>query len=376
MRFWVMFVTLYASAHLLIWWQARRQLGLRGWSAALGLAGALVMSLGAFWVHTLPETWPPSVTIPLWWAVFGWFALVFFLFGGQAAALLLELAVPRSSRAAAFLRGPGCFFTALGLALATLLYGSHEASQVEVLTRQITSAKVSRPLRVVCVSDIHLGALNLNGHLRDLASRINGLKPDVVAFAGDIINDHARWLDTEVGVLAGITAPLKVGIFGNHERYVGDAVSADIFARSGITLLRDESLHVPGMNLRVLGSEDPGRHGRLAEAMDASIRAAAADLKPEEFSLLLLHRPVGWRETAVPLGVDLTVSGHTHGGQFFPITLVVQAIYEYSQGFFEVDGRHLGVSKGAGYWGPPVRVLAPPDILVVDVRPGREKSAP
>jgi len=81
------------------------------------------------------------------------------------------------------------------------------------------------------------------------------------------------------------------------------------------------------------------------------------------------HRPHAWREAAQPLGLEVMLSGHTHRGQLFPFYLVVHLFNEFMGGWYEEGGQLLGVSAGAGFWGPPMRVLAPPDVLVLDVLP-------
>jgi hypothetical protein len=92
--------------------------------------------------------------------------------------------------------------------------------------------------------------------------------------------------------------------------------------------------------------------------------AALAGRDAERASVLLAHQPSNWREAA-RAGMGLQLSGHTHGGQFFPFTLAVSAVWEHDAGHFEEHGRHLYVSRGTGFWGPPVRVAAPPEIVKV-----------
>ncbi|NVJ24784.1 metallophosphoesterase, partial [Myxococcus sp. AM011] len=94
------------------------------------------------------------------------------------------------------------------------------------------------------------------------------------------------------------------------------------------------------------------------------LTAAVAGREPERAAVLLAHQPSNWR-VAARAGMGLQLSGHTHGGQFFPFTLAVSAIWEHDAGHFEEGGKHLYVSRGTGFWGPPLRVGAPPEIVKV-----------
>ena len=95
------------------------------------------------------------------------------------------------------------------------------------------------------------------------------------------------------------------------------------------------------------------------------LKAAIAGRDPARASVLLAHQPAGWREQALPASMGLQLSGHTHGGQFFPFTLAVSAIWEHAAGFFREGEQSLYVSRGTGFWGPPLRVAAPPEIVKV-----------
>ncbi|NTX53355.1 metallophosphoesterase, partial [Myxococcus sp. CA039A] len=94
------------------------------------------------------------------------------------------------------------------------------------------------------------------------------------------------------------------------------------------------------------------------------LKAAVAGREPERAAVLLAHQPSNWR-VAAQAGMGLQLSGHTHGGQFFPFTLAVSAIWEHDAGHFEEGDKHLYVSRGTGFWGPPLRVGAPPEIVKV-----------
>ena len=106
------------------------------------------------------------------------------------------------------------------------------------------------------------------------------------------------------------------------------------------------------------------RAARTGSPHRYDLAQAVAGRDAERAAVLLAHQPANWHEAA-QAGMGLQLSGHTHGGQFFPFTLLISALWENAAGHFEENGRHLYVSRGTGFWGPPVRILAPPEIVQV-----------
>jgi len=371
MRFYVIFTLIFMSMLLVVLCQIHRQARQSRRAYVLTLLGGLFVSLFLASTRLMPETWPMYLARPAWWLGYGTFGVVAYLFLYQVllfcAEMLSRLAWPRL---APVLRSPRALLFVIALTLITVVVGVREGGNVRVLSRQIHSAKVQQPLRVVVVSDLHLGALTLDSRVESLVRLVQDQSPELVLLVGDIVNDHPETLGPQATLLRAMKPRLGMfGVFGNHERYEGDARSAQVFRWAGAELLRNRAVTLPGTGVELLGVDDPGRAGDVVGDIAREIRSVAAGTDPASFRILMNHRPLAWREAAQPLGIEVMFSGHTHRGQLFPFYLVVKLFNQYMGGWYEEGGALLGVSAGAGFWGPPMRVLAPPDILVLDVLP-------
>jgi len=371
MRFYFIFTVLFMLMLAVSLAQVRRQahLGRRAsWALmALGLAVSLVLASTRF----LPEAWPISQARIAWWAGYGCFAVVSYLFLFQVLLLCAELlARCFTPRWAPALRSGKALALVLALTGLVTAYGSLELHQLRVVSHTMRSAKIPRPLRLAVVTDLHLGALCSEARVDAVAGLVAAQKPDLLLLVGDLVNDHPQELRPLAEKLAAVRPGLGTyGVFGNHERYEGDELCAQVFRWSGAALLNNRSLKLAEAGVQLLGVNDPGRDGPAAELIAGEINGLAQELDPRLFRVLLNHRPLAWREAAKPQGIELMLSGHTHRGQMFPLAILVKLINGFLGGFYEEDGFVLGVSGGAGFWGPPLRVFAPADILVVDLLP-------
>ncbi|MEU7004486.1 metallophosphoesterase [Nonomuraea sp. NPDC046570] len=222
-------------------------------------------------------------------------------------------------------------------------------------------------LRFAVVSDIHLGPLTGIRHTERIVRMINDLRPDVVAIVGDLV-------DGTVAELGPLARPLKdlesrYGSFfvtGNHEYFSanGPAEWVEELGQLGVRSLRNERVEIAhggavldlaGVN-DLTGGDDGSDLGKALNGRDTS-----------RSSVLLAHQPLQVREAA-GFGVDLQLSGHTHGGQMVPFNLVVPFQQPAVSGLSTIDGVQVYVTRGAGFWGPPVRVGAPPEISILELR--------
>ena len=219
--------------------------------------------------------------------------------------------------------------------------------------------------RIAVVSDIHLGPLSGRAHTERIVRMINETEPDLVAIVGDLVDGTVEELGPAAEPLRDLNS--QEGTFfvtGNHEYFVEDPFSwlAEM-ERLGVQPLRNEhtAIRRGGAAFHLAGVNDVAGESR-SDAPDFD--RALSGLEPSRPTVLLAHQPVQVTES-VARGVDLQVSGHTHGGQMWPFHYVVRAVQPSLAGLSKVGETQLYVTRGAGFWGPPVRVGARPDITVL-----------
>jgi len=295
------------------------------------------------------------------WLGYGWMGVVFLFFW---VALALE-GVGRVTHGVGALSASGGFALALALTFAIAAYGVFAATRprierVPLATSKLPAART--PLRIALISDVHLGALVGERALRRILKRLATLNADIVVSSGDLVDGQADRLNRLLPLLAALRPPLgKFAVIGNHECYVGLDHALDFHRRAGFTVLRGTAVDVTP-ELSIAGVDDPAVAG-FGQRAGLDERAALAAIDASRFSILLKHQPV-----VTPDGeprADLQLSGHVHQGQIFPFNLLVRLVYSQPMGLSALPGSgHLYVSRGTGTWGPPMRVLAPPEITL------------
>jgi len=247
-------------------------------------------------------------------------------------------------------------------------YGYFEARSIRNETVIIKSPKIPKEvgtLRIVQISDVHLGLIVREGRLKRILREVKRAKPDILVSTGDLV-------DGQIDSLTGLAKALKAinpkygkfAITGNHEFYAGLDQALLFTEKAGFTVLRGEALTVAGI-LTIAGVDDPTgkRFGLLT---GVSERALLSGLPREKFTLLLKHMPVV-DENALGL-FDLQLSGHTHKGQIFPFSLITRLFFPTYAGLLHLpNNSYLYVSKGSGTWGPPIRFLSPPEVTVIEL---------
>ena len=241
-----------------------------------------------------------------------------------------------------------------------------------VRRREIRLARWPPPLdgyRIVQVSDVHLGPLLGRAFAADVVARVNALAPDLIAITGDLVDGTVEHLRDAAAPFADLAA--RDGVFfvtGNHDYYSGaDAWIAEL-RRFGIRVLRNERVTVgrDGAVFDLAGVDD--RQARLFGGDHGEdVPRAMAGRDPARAVVLLAHDP-GTFKRAVAHDVDLQVSGHTHGGQIWPFRYFVRLAIPWVDGHHRVGASQLYVSRGTGFWGPPMRFLAPAEITELVLR--------
>jgi hypothetical protein len=226
-------------------------------------------------------------------------------------------------------------------------------------------------LRVLQLSDLHLGPLLDRRFAAALVERGNALRPDLVVVTGDLVDGSVGRVADEVAPLAGLRA--RHGVFfvtGNHDFYSGADAWAENVREFGWRVLRNQRVTIRHGEaaFELAGVDD--HHGALvSDAQGEDLDRALAGRDPSRPLVLLAHDPTTFHR-ASSQGVDLQISGHTHGGQIWPFQWVVRLVVPWVAGLHRRGDSVLYVSRGTGFWGPPMRLLAPAELTELVLRAG------
>ncbi|MDR2187179.1 MAG: metallophosphoesterase [Azonexus sp.] len=230
-----------------------------------------------------------------------------------------------------------------------------------------------RQLRIVHVSDLHVGRYSSQALMAAMVERVNRLQADLIVITGDIVDNALQpYFDQDMPrILGGLQSRYGVyAIMGNHD-YFGESPRRNVAAynRSNMRVLRDEALYLADPGITLIGREDMIRGSRIlpdASGPRAPLAALTAEADPATPWILLDHQPRQIDE-ALAEKIDLQFSGHTHNGQFFPVNLIVKLLYPNPWGLLTQGNYSLIVSCGFGTWGPPLRFPSYAEIVVADV---------
>ncbi|MFH9010511.1 metallophosphoesterase [Streptomyces sp. NPDC017943] len=256
--------------------------------------------------------------------------------------------------------------TAAAAAVGTVGYGTYGVLRGPKVKRvTVPLAKLPRAAhgyRIAVVSDVHLGPVLGRGFAQKVVDTVNATQPDLIAVVGDLVDGSVKDLGPAAAPLAQLTARHgSYFVTGNHEYFSGAEQWVEEVRRLGLIPLENARREMPHFDLagvNDVAGEDEGRGPDFARALGDRDTARAC--------VLLAHQPVQIHD-AVEHGVDLQLSGHTHGGQLWPGNLVASGANPTLAGLERYGDTQLYVSRGAGAWGPPTRVGAPSDVTVIEL---------
>ncbi len=321
---------------------------------------------------------PRNVAIPVSWVGYIWmgsmFLLLVLLWGGELArwswvkyASMTSIDGGRREFLAQLLAGGA---GALGLALSGWGVWSAvrpvEVKRVPVTLRKLPSSMSG--LRLVQLSDVHVGLTIGREFVEDVVRKVNALEPDIVAITGDLIDGSVDDLGAAVAPLGDIEASLGTYfVTGNHEYYSGADSWLEFLDGLGIRALRNERVELEknGESIHLAGVDDWTAH-QFGNGHGADVRRALHGRDEAKPVILLAHQPVQFEE-AREHGVDLQISGHTHGGQIFPFGVLTRLVQPFLSGLHRRGDSQIYVSSGTGYWGPPMRIAAPAEITLLEL---------
>ena len=248
---------------------------------------------------------------------------------------------------------------------------------VEVVRRRIRLPRLPNAFegfQLALLSDIHIGPFTTADYIRRCVATTNALSPHFIVLTGDYIAWDQEAVGEVANAMAGLRAPHGVfGCLGNHEEEGGtEEITTRLFAAAGIRILRQERapIQLRGETLGLAGIDTP-RGATLAEYHRDMIRRLEGLALPDTANILLSHYPDVF-ERAAEAGFDLTLTGHTHGGQLSldfisPGLNPSRYLYRYTSGWYEKDGAQLYVNRGLGTTGTPIRLGAPPEITLLEL---------
>jgi uncharacterized protein len=372
--FLIVFFVVYASAHLYALLKAKSALGF-GWGTAALIAPALAaLTSGPLIVHFLARHGAEEAARAAAWVAYTWFGLLFFFTwtnlavdAGNALIRLAGAAAGRPGSAPTIPARPA-FLALVALSLALGASSFLEAGRIRVERVRIATDKLPEAtprLRIVQISDIHLGLVVRHGAAAAIAEAVREADPDILVSTGDLVDAEINHLEGLAEIFDALRPRFgKYAVTGNHEFYAGLDQALAFTRRAGFTVLRGETVTV-GNIVRIAGVDDPAgfRYGLGPDTGEAEAMGSAPS---PMFTVLLKHRPEQAEDSRGLF--DLQLSGHTHKGQIFPFRHVVRIRYPLLAGLYPLDGGgSLYTSRGTGTWGPRMRFLSPPEVTVIDI---------
>lgn len=382
--FLLIVLVLLPALHIYLWRRLIRDTMSPGRGRRIATAVLVTLVVVMLAAILLGTRTPPAVARWYAWPGYVWLALFYYLLVGLLLLEISRLALRRwmkagdeaaadppagPTRRQVLARGSALVAGAAAAGLvgygSTVALGPPTVNRVPITLRRLDPRAAG--CRIALISDLHLGPILGRPFTQRAVDLINAAEVDLVAIVGDLV-------DGTVANLADATAPLESlrsthGTFfvtGNHEYYTGYQEWVDYLPGLGITVLRNAHTTIThqGGRFDLAGINDATGY-QWQDAGD--VGAAVAGHDPERAVVLLAHQPVDLRH-AVDHDVDLMLAGHTHGGQLTPFELLVGAQQGAVAGLYRQRNTTLFVTRGAGFWGPPVRVGAPPDITIVELR--------
>jgi predicted MPP superfamily phosphohydrolase len=305
---------------------------------------------------------------------FTWMGLLFifisasFFFDIYRLLHLLARLLTRSSLETFTLSIKNFCILAILISFAVMIYGYFEALSIRTEHVTVKTPKIPEiigRLRVVQISDVHLGLIVGKFRLNRILKKVKDARPDILVSTGDLVDGQMDELDTLTDMIKNIpTTYGKFAVTGNHEFYAGLNRALAFTKKAGFTILRGEGLTVSNI-LNIAGVDDPAGK-RYVPNLAVSEKALLEKMPGDKFILFLKHQPVISSESFGRF--DLQLSGHTHKGQIFPFYLFTKLFYRMHSGLSKLNGNALlYVSRGSGTWGPPVRFLSPPEVTIIDI---------
>jgi hypothetical protein len=370
------FFAIYAFLHGYVLWKVQRAFpDAGGWLVVLG-AFFVLMMIGPIAVQLVQSSGHVRLGHALGLVWYSWMAVIWWLFVLTLASDTWNLAA--RSLASFWPAAHGVILSdrwallgSVALVVIAAVVSVREAQEIRLTTVEVSTRRLppgSAPIRIVQLSDLHLGINTGLRRLERAAQLVRDARPDLLVSTGDLSDSRVEYFPELAAVLHDLEAPLgKLAITGNHEFYLGIEDATAFHQAAGFRLLRGEAVTV-GPGLCVAGVDDPAGQG-LHVPCFLDERAVLPQAGSGRLTVLLKHRPVV--DSASVGRFDVQLSGHTHGGQIFPFHIFTYLTFKFVTGLHALPGGEswIYVSRGLGTWGPPMRLGAPPEVTLIILKP-------
>jgi len=369
--FLLSFLVIYGGFHLYFFLKAKAAFTLPRWTFFLLAVFLLGMIAAPILVRISEQSGYNQLAIFLAYFGYTWMGIIFLFVATSLAVDSFRIIVWISSlllhRKVLFqINSKPAFYIPLLFSLVISVVGAFEAWDIRIEKVTLASEKIPASLsglRIVQISDVHLGLIVRHKRLGKILKAVQEANPDILVSTGDLVDGQINRLEGLAEMLQKIKPRLgKYAITGNHEFYAGLQDSLAFTKKAGFKILRNEGESVTDY-LNIAGVDD-----RTNKYFKKSPQISENDmlnrLGREKFTLLLKHRPEVNQKS---LGLfDLQLSGHTHKGQIFPFNIITLFYFPIHWGILNpVDHCYLYVSRGSGTWGPPIRFLSPPEVTLI-----------
>jgi predicted MPP superfamily phosphohydrolase len=345
--FFLVFLSIYGLLNYYVLWRLATLFAVKRNLTFYVLLAALTLSfLAAMLLESRASGALGSVA---YFAAMTWAGTVFILACLLALHELVRLILPLAPRTY------GLIVLAAGL---ILVIGSLvNGALLDVKEIVLTSPKIKEQLRLVQVTDIHLGPLRDDAYVARIIQKVKALQPDAVLITGDLIDGPGTYNPGTIQRFDSIGAPVFF-VTGNHEGFAGTGIIKRLLNNTNIRWLRNESVNFKGIEL--IGIDDNDDRKAVAQTL------ARIPIDEKKYSLLLYHRPGAFAYLA---GVDLVLSGHAHAGQIVPFNLIEYPLEHPVSGLHRRGNMTIYVSDGTGTWGPPMRLGSSNEITLITLKP-------
>ncbi|MEA2748789.1 MAG: uncharacterized protein QOI41_2932 [Myxococcales bacterium] len=370
------------GAHYYVWARLVRDAALPSPWGSIATVAVVLLFVLLMSVFIAVRALSRRTAAPFTWIAYTWLGALFFLVISLGVSDLVKVIAvrdrggpedPERRQALARIFGGAAALVGIGASAVGLASALSPVAVRRVRVAIDRLAKSQEGYRIVQISDVHVGPTIGREFIEGIVARINALKPDLVAITGDLVDGSVEELAEHVAPLAKLQA--KDGVFfvtGNHEYYSGADRWIAHLATLGVRVLRNERVRIGGDDgFDLAGIDDASSHGN---GHGPDLEKALRGRDPARACVLLAHQPRGI-ELADSLGVDLQLSGHTHGGQMIPWNFLVRLQQPFVEGLHKLARAQIYVSRGTGYWGPPMRVGAPAEITEISLVPGAIERA-